>query len=316
MRAAFSLLILLTAIQTYSVSSADTLKAKIDGRWEWVKTSGGFSGEIYTPQSVHYSLTLVFSKNVPQQKSDSIRYQVYRSDTLILSGITSITLANMPAFGPNNRIIPDVSKVSDTLLFCNFGIEEGFSSIFVRPKTSLKMVRGTISDSATGAPISNVKVVLMQMAGEIELMLDSSRTETDGGYSFSFLGQSGYGLYIYTISEHYYYQSKSIGSIGIDDTITDDIKLKRISTIVSAAPHFEALQNITVRTAKSRLYLSGIKAKAIVDIYNLNGRLLFRTVIPAGASEVGMPEWIAASGCYQVSIRGSGHLIRGMVISR
>ena len=86
--------------------------------------------------------------------------------------------------------------------------------------------------------------------------------------------------------------------------------------MVSATPHSKALHGITVRTATSRLYLSGIKAEAIVDIYTLNGRLLFRTVVPAGASEVSMPERIAATGCYQVSIKADGHLMRGMEISR
>jgi hypothetical protein len=313
MRVAFSLLILLTAIQTYAVSSIDTLKAKLDGRWEWVVTSGGVAGEIYTPQSERYSLTLVFSKNVPQQKSDSIGYQVYRSDTLILSGIAAIQgrAIKMQAFGPNNRIIPNVDEVSDTLLFGSFAISDGFSSIFVRPKSSLKMVRGTISDSATGAPIGNVKVILTQSRGEWpDLVLDSSITGTTGSYAFS--GLSGGELRIYTIANDYYFQSMSIGPIGVGDTITNDIKLKRIPTMVSAPPYSKAFQSITVRKAKSRLYLSGIKAEAIVDIYNVNGRLLFETVVPAGASEVSMPERIAATGCYQVSIRGSGHPIHGM----
>ncbi len=317
MRVAFSLLILAAAIQTYAVLSIDTLKAKMNGTWEWVVTSGGYAGEAYTPQSEHYSLTLVFSKNVPQQKSDSIAYQAYRNDTLILSGFITLSSSavQMQAFGPGNHIYGMVEKVSDTLVF-GVGISDGYSSIFVRPKTSLKMVRGTISDSATGAPISNVKVIISQIMGELSLLLDSSRTGTDGSYSYAFSGLSGGDLYIYTISDHYYYQSMSIGPIGIDDTITKDIKLKKIPTMVSAMPHSKALQHITVRTVKSRLYLSGIKAKAIVGIYNLNGRLLFKTVVPAGASEVRMPERIAAAGRYYVSIRANGRLIRGMALSR
>jgi hypothetical protein len=317
MRSSFRLLILLTAIQTYAVSSIDTLKNKLDGRWEWVETSGGYAGEIYTPQSMHYSLTLVFSKNVLQQKSDSIGYQVYRSDTLILSGIAAIqgVTIKMQPFGPNDRIIPNIDKVSDTLLFGSSFISDGYSSIFVRPKTTLKMVRGTISDSATGAPIGNVKVILALSRGEWpDSVLDSSITGTTGSYAFS--GLSGGDLRIYTISNHYYFQSMSIGPLGIGDTITKDIKLKRIPTMVSAPPHSKALQSIFVRTAKSRLYLSGIKAEAVVDIYNVNGRLLFETVVPAGASEVRMPQRIAAAGCYQASIKTNGLVIHSMILSR
>lgn len=177
------------------------------------------------------------------------------------------------------------------------------------------IVRGTISDSATGAPISNVKVVLMQNAGEIELMLDSSRTGPDGSYSFTFPSQVGYGLYIYTISATYYFQSKSIEA-GLDDTITQNIKLRKISTMVLATPHAKALQNIAVRTANSRLYLSGIKTGTMVDIYDLNGRLLLRTAVPAGASEVRIPERGAAAGCYRVSISTNGHPTGGMALLR
>jgi hypothetical protein len=64
--------------------------------------------------------------------------------------------------------------------------------------------------------------------------------------------------------------------------------------MVSATPHSKALQSITIRMAKSRMYLSGIMAEAILDIYTMNGRLLFKTIIPAGASE---------GGCRNVSQR-------------
>jgi hypothetical protein len=74
MRIAFFLLILIAAIQIYADSSIDTLKAKLNGRWVWAWSSDGWHS--YTPESVYYSLTLVFLKNVPQQESDSIGYQV------------------------------------------------------------------------------------------------------------------------------------------------------------------------------------------------------------------------------------------------
>jgi hypothetical protein len=188
-------------------------------------------------------------------------------------------------------------------------------AILVALPASASMVRGTVTDSATGLPISNVKVIITQMQGEREEIADSSITGSTGSYSITFSNLSGTGFYIRTIATQHYFHSMSIGSIGINDTITRDIKLKRIPTMVSAASHPTASQSITFRTAGSRLYLSGIKIGAIVGIYNLNGRLLFKTVVPAGTSEVRMPEWIAATGCYQVSISANGCLIRGMVLS-
>lgn len=139
MRVASIFFILCAAIQTHA-DSIDTLKAKLDGRWEWVETSGGYAGETFTPQSEHYSLTLVLSKSVPLLASDSIGYQVYRNDSLILSGIAATTLADMQAFGPGNRIRGTQRVMNDTLFLDNGFIVDGYYSIFVRSRTSVKSV--------------------------------------------------------------------------------------------------------------------------------------------------------------------------------
>jgi hypothetical protein len=314
-----SLFIFLAAVQSYAQWSVDSLKSMLDGGWEWVRTSGGIAGEQYTPQSVHYSLTLVFSKSEPQHESDSIAYRVYRSDTLILSGTAAIKgrTVDMPSFGPNGRISASVEEVSDTLFLGSRMISDGFYSVFTRQKTPLKkLVRGIVSDSATGAPIGNVKVVLMNLMGEIDVKIDSTTTDAAGGYKIEFSGPVAGDLYVYTISEHYYFRSMSINQSGIRDTIIHDIKLKRIPTMVSAAPHSNALQNITVRAVESRLYLSGMKTRADVDLYALNGRLLLRTNVPAGASVITVPRRLAATGCYQVSITTDNHRVHCMVLPR
>jgi hypothetical protein len=191
-----------------------------------------------------------------------------------------------------------------------------FSSVLVMALLALpasgSLVRGTICDSATDAPISNIKVLLAQSRGELpDSVLDSSVTGTTGSYAFS--GMSKGDLRIYTIANGYYFQSTSLGFVSIDDTITKNIKLKSVPTMVAGVPAAKALHGITVKTVKSRLHLPGIKSGAVVDLYNLNGRRLFRTVMPAGASEVMLPERITAAGWYQVSIKANGHLIRGMV---
>jgi hypothetical protein len=158
MRVAFSLLILMAAVQTYAVSSIDTLKAKLDGRWEWVGVGDGWGVKIYTPQSVHYSLTLVFLKNVPQQKSDSIGYQVYRNDTLILSGIARIYEGRiyLPTFGPDTIIKPNKSDLllsDSTLTFCDMSKTDQPVSSFARPKTSLKRDQPLARAIAPSSPI-------------------------------------------------------------------------------------------------------------------------------------------------------------------
>jgi hypothetical protein len=191
------------------------------------------------------------------------------------------------------------------------------STILIALPASGAIVRGTISDSTTGAPISNVKVLFYLSYGEITVFLDSSITGTTGSYSFPVPASSGVSLYIYTISNKYLFQSTEILggiiSVGIDDTITQDIKLKKIPTMVSATPNSKPLQSITFRTAKSRLYLSGMLADAVVELYALNGHRLFKTVVPAGASEVMIPERVAAAGSYQVLIRANGRPVCGTV---
>jgi 5-hydroxyisourate hydrolase-like protein (transthyretin family) len=311
MRILFILFVLLAAVHIDAGSSIDSLKTKLDGAWEWVSTSGGIAGEMYTPQSTCYSLTLVFLKSEVQPNSDSIGYGVFRNDTLILRGIAAIqgSTIKMQEFGPNSRIIPSVEKVTDTLLMGTF-VLDGFSSIFVRSKTpASSVVRGVVSDSATGAPIGGVKVVLMQMAGEIERFIDSLRTGANGGYSFTVSATSLSGLYIYTISNHHYYRSMAIDSVGMGDTITRNIKLKKLPTAVSAPPRFEATQGITVHASRSGLRLCGLKAGAVVELCGVNGRLLLRTAVPTGISEMRIPRGIAATDRCRVFMRVNGRPI-------
>jgi hypothetical protein len=185
-----------------------------------------------------------------------------------------------------------------------------FITVFLGLPVSGAMVRGTISDSATGLPISNVKVILAQIQGEREEVVDSAITGVSGNYSFTFSHPVGNDFYLRTIESHYYFQSTPIRTIAIGDTITKDLRLKRFTTKVQRVSCNKSLQIITVRAIRSRLYLSGIKTGAVVDIYNLNGHLLFRAALPSGASEIRMPDGVAVAGSYQVKIRANGGLVR------
>lgn len=156
------------------------------------------------------------------------------------------------------------------------------------------LVRGTVSDSLTGAPLNGVKVVLSLTMGEMSLPLDSLITGPTGAYGFP--GHTGRQFYLYTIAADCYFHSETIGIVGDNDTITVNIKLKRIHTMVSAAHVPDAFQRVAVRAARSRLFLSGIPSDAAVDIYGLNGRLLLRTVVPAGSPIVNLPESVFRAG--------------------
>jgi 5-hydroxyisourate hydrolase-like protein (transthyretin family) len=186
-------------------------------------------------------------------------------------------------------------------------VVDGFTSIFVRSKTpASSVVRGVVSDSATGAPVGNVNVVLMQMAGEIEYFIDSLRTGAGGNYSFTVSATSLSGLYLYTISNRHYYRSMSIDSVDMGDTITRNINLKRLPTAVSSAALFEASRRPTVQASRSGLRLSGLKAGAVVEWCDVTGRLLSRTAVPTGGSEMRMPRGIASTDRCRVFIRVNG----------
>ena len=158
MKVALGLFVLLTAVQTYAAMSIDTLKAKLDGRWEWVSTCGGYAGETYTPENVRYSLMLIFSKNDPQPASDSIGYRVYSNDTLLFSGYTTLSSSavQIRPFGPGNNIAGALVYKTDSLLLETF-ISDGYSSTFVRPATSLKRDRPRtltmVQNSPSGYPL-------------------------------------------------------------------------------------------------------------------------------------------------------------------
>ena len=138
MGVASCLFIVVAAMQTFAAMSIDTLKANLDGRWEWVQTYGGYAGDLFTPRSEGYSLALVFSKEEPQLKSDSIGYEVYRNDTLILSGYTTpmSSAVRIQPFGCH--IGGDLVYKNDTLLVEIASVSDGYSTIFIRPTTSLK----------------------------------------------------------------------------------------------------------------------------------------------------------------------------------
>ena len=165
LRVAFPLFILLSSFHAYSFVAVDTVKEKLDGRWEWIMTYGGYAGESYTPESEDYSLAVVFSINVSGPDGDSIGYRVYRNDSLILSGITTTTLSSMPAFGPGNLIYGSLMKISDTLELGAF-ILDGYSSYFIKTTTSMRKEQPCTHAAVPALP-SNRSSHLFTLSGRI-----------------------------------------------------------------------------------------------------------------------------------------------------
>jgi len=62
----------------------DSVNNVMEGKWIWKACYGGFSGECYDNPGQGNQRSVIFSKT----DSDSMFFEVYKNDTLILSGIT------------------------------------------------------------------------------------------------------------------------------------------------------------------------------------------------------------------------------------
>jgi 5-hydroxyisourate hydrolase-like protein (transthyretin family) len=168
------------------------------------------------------------------------------------------------------------------------------------------MVRGTISDSATGAPIGNVKVVFYQVIGERSELLDSSVTGADGGYAFAGPASpagpiTGSGLYIYTINNEYYFHSTEVYLRNSIDTVTYDIRLRRIST---GAEIFSRIKSRDKAIGIAGDRPGGTSAHVVADLYFLNGCRLPGSFMPPLVSQ-SLPHRF--TGAAMMIVRRSGN---------
>jgi hypothetical protein len=73
------------AIAVRSVAqNIDSVNNVMEGKWIWMACYGGFSGECYDNPGPDNQRSVIFSKT----GTDSVLFEVYKNDTLILSGIT------------------------------------------------------------------------------------------------------------------------------------------------------------------------------------------------------------------------------------
>ena len=80
--AAFLLLIIVINTGCKKDKNEDENSNPLFGKWEWVTSSGGIAGQIITPGSVGYTVTLEYTANG--------QYYYYKNDTLTISDIYTI----------------------------------------------------------------------------------------------------------------------------------------------------------------------------------------------------------------------------------
>ena len=132
----FSMLCLLSACS--NSSSSDSSATNILGEWKWNMTVGGIGGWTYTPLTEGYSCKIIF-----KNQSDCL---VYLNDTLVRSGTytlkssNGVTQLSTPGAGDSvlfkllrNIVVGGVITISnDSLTVSEEGINDGFSSLFIR----------------------------------------------------------------------------------------------------------------------------------------------------------------------------------------
>ena len=72
------------------------------------------------------------------------------------------------------------------------------------------MISTHILDTSVGSPAADVKVDLFKVNGEVEDLLDSNKTNTDGRIKFNCAAESGKYKLVFHIEQ--YYKEKKCGS--------------------------------------------------------------------------------------------------------
>lgn len=66
------------ALTACSVVGSNRVHSRLVGKWQWIRTTGGFVGMVITPDSVGYESYTVFEPDHT--------YSVFRADTLVKKG--------------------------------------------------------------------------------------------------------------------------------------------------------------------------------------------------------------------------------------
>ena len=105
----FLIFFLIFNFQICSPQDVDSIINFLEGKWEWYLTyKGGYAGGHITPEEAGYNFTIEF-KGLP---SDSIRFYLYKNDTLVENVVTTIFLVDTTysIWAIDSNVIPIFDK--------------------------------------------------------------------------------------------------------------------------------------------------------------------------------------------------------------
>ena len=174
-------------------------------------------------------------------------------------------------------------------------------------------ITGTVTDSAAGTPISGAKVYL-RTTGGAGTILDSATTAADGSYTISHV-QSGIARTLRAQATGYVTKNATVTVVGTA-ALTVNFALRTGTAVKpslsaqgnSKTPDFGISQAGVIR-------LSNFNEAGTIMVFDLNGRLLYRTAMQAHTTSLSLPVQFAKSGnSYIVGISQNNTLYRKQIM--
>ena len=167
-----------------------------------------------------------------------------------------------------------------------------------------KTLTGVVTDSISGAPLANVRVLLI--LGDIEqtpkFLLDS--TDTAGTYWIEGIPVN-YPVGMVTTTLPGYKNGRIseqiLGDGGMADTTIANITLSAYRTSLSSVTLFTN-KKTAVSIAGNRIRLHNVDENSTISIFSAKGRLVYRTNITAYTKTVVLPELKVAAGLYFLNL--------------
>jgi len=174
-------------------------------------------------------------------------------------------------------------------------------------------ITGTVTDSVAATGISGAKVYL-RTTGGAGTILDSATTATDGSYTISHV-QSGIARTLRAQATGYVTKNATVTVVGTA-ALTVNFALRTGTAVKpslsaqgnSKTPDFGISQAGFIR-------LSNFNEAGTIMVFDLNGRLLYRSAMQAHTTSLSLPVQFAKSGnSYIVSISQNNTLYRKQIM--
>ncbi len=224
----------------------------------------------------------------------------------LATGTYSITIS-AAGFIPANRTgYKLLANIKDTLQFFLTAAAGGTKTLI-----------GTATDSASKAGLANVRVALTVQSGGVTFILIDS-TDATGAFAISGIPAS---VYLGSVAanragyRNYTNSQVTIGQPNQADTGRLNFAMAKLATeiIPNAAVKVVSGKPAISVAGAARLALRNFSENGVVSLFNMNGKIVYRTAIAPHATMLALPATITG-GSYIVTITQRNALYRQRVI--